>query len=75
SSIEEAIFYGILEIIERDNFLLTWYLKEEVKQLSWESLPSRLRIINERLKEDNCELKLFNITKEVGIPVIWALYI
>lgn len=75
SSIEEAIFYGILEIIERDNFLLTWYLKEEVKQLSWESLPSRLRIINERLKENNCELKLFNITKEVGIPVIWALYI
>ncbi len=24
-SLEEAIFYGIMEIVERDSFLMTWY--------------------------------------------------
>lgn len=75
NTMEEAIFYGILEILERDSFLLTWYLKEQVEEINWNTLPSYLKIINDRLKNENCEIKLFNITKESKIPAIWALYI
>ena len=32
-SLEEAIFYGIMEVIERDSFLLTWYSKMALPRL------------------------------------------
>ncbi len=35
---EEAILYGILELIERDNFLTTWYGRIPVEEVTIESL-------------------------------------
>ncbi|WP_244325335.1 YcaO-like family protein [Dolosigranulum pigrum] len=75
SSSEEAIFYGILEIIERDSFLTSWYLKEKVTRISENSLPKRIQEIIKKLNENKQNLYLYDITKELGIPVVWALFI
>ncbi|WP_248925999.1 TOMM precursor leader peptide-binding protein [Paenibacillus hamazuiensis] len=74
-SLEEAILYGILEVAERDSFLMTWYAQLPVPRLEPDSSGDReLRLMIERLKAvAGYEVRLFNITTENRIPVILAL--
>ncbi|WMT39670.1 TOMM precursor leader peptide-binding protein [Paenibacillus sp. D2_2] len=74
-SLEEAILYGILEVVERDSFLLTWYARLQVPRLDYSSsgdlelilMIGRLRAVT------GYEVSLYNTTMENGIPSIWAL--
>ncbi|KFM99206.1 bacteriocin biosynthesis protein SagD [Bacillus clarus] len=74
-SLEEAIFHGILEIIERDSFLLTWYAKLPLPRLDLDSAEdTELQLMIERLRTiTGYELHVFNATMEHGIPSIWAI--
>ncbi|RKP58115.1 bacteriocin biosynthesis protein SagD [Cohnella endophytica] len=74
-SLEEAIFYGIMEVVERDSFLLTWYARLSVPRLDpYSSNDIRLRLMLDRLKEvEGYEVYLFNTTMENGIPSVWAI--
>ncbi|MEK3725678.1 TOMM precursor leader peptide-binding protein [Paenibacillus sp. FSL H8-0034] len=75
SSLEEAILYGILEVVERDSFLMTWYAQLPVPRLDPYSTDSKeLRLMVDRLRAvAGYEVQLFNITTENGIPSVWAL--
>ncbi|WP_240414842.1 TOMM precursor leader peptide-binding protein [Paenibacillus periandrae] len=75
SSLEEAILYGILEVVERDSFLMTWYAQLPVPRLDAYSADSKeLRLMIDRLRAvAGYEVHLFNITMENGIPSVWAL--
>ncbi|MFE5318466.1 TOMM precursor leader peptide-binding protein [Paenibacillus sp. NPDC056579] len=72
---EEAILHGILEIVERDSFLLTWYAKLPVPRLDYRSSGDKeLLTMIERLKAvTGYEVLLYNTTMENGIPSIWAI--
>jgi ribosomal protein S12 methylthiotransferase accessory factor len=74
-SLEEAIFYGIMEVVERDSFLLTWYAQLSVPRLDpYSSGDMELQLMIERLQAiAGYELYLFNMTMENGIPSIWAI--
>lgn len=74
-SLEEAILYGILEVVERDSFLLTWYAGLQVPQLDYiSSGDSELILMIQRLKAvTGYEVSIYNTTMENGIPSIWAL--
>lgn len=74
-SLEEAIFYGILEVIERDSFLMTWYAKLQLPRLNLNSADDQeLQLMIQRLQDvAGYDLHLFNATMENGIPSIWAL--
>ncbi|MFC5451159.1 TOMM precursor leader peptide-binding protein [Paenibacillus aestuarii] len=74
-SLEEAILYGILEIVERDSFLLTWYAQLPLPRLDPRSIGDRdLNLMVERLQAvAGFDVLLFNATMENGIPSIWAL--
>ncbi|QGQ96597.1 bacteriocin biosynthesis protein SagD [Paenibacillus psychroresistens] len=74
-SLEEAIFHGIMEVVERDAFLMTWYAKLPVPRLNpYSSNNLELQLMVERLQAiTDYEVYLFNITMENGIPSIWAL--
>jgi ribosomal protein S12 methylthiotransferase accessory factor len=74
-SLEEAIFYGILEVVERDSFLLTWYAQLPLPRLDPYSANDReLRLMIERLQAvAGYDLYLFNATMENGIPSVWTL--
>ncbi|NGQ93611.1 TOMM precursor leader peptide-binding protein [Brevibacillus sp. SYP-B805] len=74
-SLEEAIFYGILEVVERDAFLMTWYAKLPLPRLDPYSVNDReLRLMLERLQAvAGFEVYLFNATMEHGIPSVWTL--
>jgi len=74
-SLEEAIFYGMLEVVERDSFLLTWYAQLGLPRLDPDSAGDReLRLMLERLRAvAGYEVHLFNATLENGIPSVWTL--
>ncbi|MDF2661416.1 MAG: bacteriocin biosynthesis protein SagD [Paenibacillus sp.] len=74
-SLEEAVFYGIMEVVERDSFLLTWYAQLPLPRLDPYSAGDReLELMIGRLQAvAGFELHLYNATMENGIPGIWAI--
>lgn len=74
-SLEEAIFYGILEVVERDSFLLTWYAQLPIPRLDpYSAGDLELSLMVERLQEvTGYDVHMFNSTMEHGIPCVWVL--
>jgi ribosomal protein S12 methylthiotransferase accessory factor len=74
-SMEEAIFYGIMEVVERDSFLLSWYAKLRLPRLDLSSAEDEeLQLMAERMRAvAGYDLYLYNATMEHGIPSIWAM--
>lgn len=74
-SLEEAIFYGIMEVVERDSFLMTWYAQLPATRFDPNSADDReLKLMVNRLQVvAGYDLYLFNTTMENEIPSIWAV--
>lgn len=74
-SLEEAIFYGILEVVERDSFLMTWYAQLPVPRVDlYSANDPELRLMVHRLQAvAGYDLYLFNTTMENGIPSVWVV--
>jgi ribosomal protein S12 methylthiotransferase accessory factor len=74
-SLEEAIFYGILEVVERDSFLMTWYAQMSLPRLDPASIEDQeLQLMIERMRAvAEYDLYLYNATMEHGIPSILAI--
>ncbi len=74
-SLEEAIFYGIMEVVERDSFLMTWYARMSLPQIDpYSSNDRELELMVDRIRAvAGYEIFLFNSTMEHGIPSVWAL--
>ncbi|MFB4162943.1 TOMM precursor leader peptide-binding protein [Alteribacillus sp. JSM 102045] len=74
-SLEEAIFHGILEVIERDSFLITWYAQLPLQRIDLYSADDKeLHLMADRVRAvAGYDLHLFNSTMEHGIPSVWAL--
>ncbi|KKO50748.1 TOMM precursor leader peptide-binding protein [Paenibacillus sp. DMB20] len=74
-SLEEAIFYGILEVVERDSFLMTWYAQLPLPRLDLDSANDQeLRLMIDRLKAvAGFDVFFFNSTMENGIPSVWGV--
>jgi len=74
-SLEEAIFYGILEVVERDSFLMTWYAQLPLVPLDpYSSGDLELTLMVERLRDvTQYDVHLFDSTMEHGIPSVWVL--
>lgn len=73
-SLEEAIFHGILEVVERDSFLMTWYAQMSIPRLDpYSSNDQELELMIDRVRAvAGYEIYLFNSTMEHGIPSVWA---
>lgn len=74
-SIEEAIFHAIMEVVERDSFLLTWYAQLPLTRIDLNSAEDKeLLLMIDRVREvAGYDLHLYNSTMEHGIPSIWGL--
>jgi ribosomal protein S12 methylthiotransferase accessory factor len=75
SCVEEALFYGLLEVIERDCFLLAWYSQSQLPEIDRSTLKRAETIqLLERVElVTRSKIRLFDATFDIGIPVIWAL--
>jgi ribosomal protein S12 methylthiotransferase accessory factor len=74
-SLEEAIFYGIMEVVERDAFLMTWYAKLPLPRLDpYSANDLELQLMIDRVRAvAGYDLYMFNSTMENGIPTVMTL--
>ncbi|WP_066390183.1 TOMM precursor leader peptide-binding protein [Neobacillus mesonae] len=74
-SLEEAIFHGIMEVVERDSFLLTWYAQLPLPRLDpYSANDKELELMVNRLREvAGYKVYLYNSTMEHEIPSVFAV--
>ncbi|WP_138495294.1 TOMM precursor leader peptide-binding protein [Paenibacillus pinistramenti] len=74
-SLAEAVFHGILEVVERDSFLMTWYGRLPLPYLDVSEVQDRqLRLMLERVRSvAGYDVHIYNSTMEHGIPSVWAI--
>ncbi|WP_017609019.1 TOMM precursor leader peptide-binding protein [Nocardiopsis xinjiangensis] len=72
---EEAVFHGLIELVERDSFLMTWYGRLPAARLDLSSASDpTLPLMAERLAErDGYQVHAFDTTMEHGIPSVWVM--
>ncbi|MFC7785462.1 TOMM precursor leader peptide-binding protein [Rossellomorea sp. GCM10028870] len=72
---EEAIFYGIMEVVERDSFLMTWYAELNLHRLDpLTAEDEELQLMIERMRAvAGYDLYLYDSTMEHGIPSVFAM--
>lgn len=76
STLEEALLYGIFEIIERDNFFVSFY--NELKLTEIDIIKSNLTSLiplYEFIINKGYELHFYDMSMELKIPAIWCLMI
>jgi ribosomal protein S12 methylthiotransferase accessory factor len=72
--LEEAILHGILEIVERDAFLMTWYAKLPLPEVDLATAPDpRIRLVVERIQRTGYRLRVFDMTLAEAMPAFWVL--
>lgn len=74
SSLAEALLFALLEIIERDAFLVTWYAKRRVPEVSLEELRDEQALaLSGSLERMGYQLRVLDISTEFHVPAVWAL--
>jgi len=73
---EEAIFHGLLEVIERDAFLLAWYSQKTPRRFDlMDSTDPEVRCRVRILESHGFQIEAFDITTEFGVPAVCVLAI
>ncbi|GAA2272595.1 MULTISPECIES: TOMM precursor leader peptide-binding protein [Kitasatospora] len=73
--LEEAALHGIVELAERDAFLLTWYARLPVPRVDLATVADpRIGMLAERIRQDSGHrVAAFATTTEHGIPTAWVM--
>ncbi|RLK59471.1 TOMM precursor leader peptide-binding protein [Actinokineospora cianjurensis] len=71
----EAILHGVLEIAERDAFLMAWYARLPVPRIDLDSAVDKAIPLtaNALRAETGYEVMAFDTTTEQGIPCVWVM--
>lgn len=75
-AVEEAIFYGLLELVERDAYLTTWYGRFTPTEIDLHSLEDpRIKALLDRVEAKGLELHAFDMRVGIDIPVVWCMIV
>lgn len=74
-SLEEAIFHGIMEVVERDSFLMTWYAQLPIPRLDpYSAFDQELQLMIDRVRAvAGYDIHFYNSSMENRIPSIMAI--
>lgn len=74
ASAEEAILHGVLELIERDSFLLTWFARHNAVEIDPLSSGAQdISIMVARMALEGFEVRMFDTRVDLAIPVVTAV--
>lgn len=73
NSLEEAVLYGLLEIAERDAFLMAWYARTPLARIAPPDDDTLVGCSADRLDALGYELLLFDAGNDFGVPVVASL--
>lgn len=75
SCLEEAVLHGMLELIERDAFLLAWYGRADLPEIDPSTCRSPTRFMLDRLRLCGYDVRLFDTRVDLRVPVVTAVAI
>jgi ribosomal protein S12 methylthiotransferase accessory factor len=71
--LEEAVLFGLLEVAERDAFLLTWYARMPAPRVDL-AADGDVAVLAAALRtETGYDVLVFDTTVEQRIPTVWAM--
>jgi ribosomal protein S12 methylthiotransferase accessory factor len=73
SCLEEAILFGLLELVERDAFLLAWYGGAQLPALDPATAGPAVRAMTDRARLQGYQVRLFDNRIDLRIPVVTAV--
>ncbi|MEN8655606.1 TOMM precursor leader peptide-binding protein [Streptomyces sp. 21So2-11] len=74
ASSEEAILYGLLELVERDAFLLAWYGRAPLTEIDLGSCRgTATRTMLDRAALHGYDVHAFDTRMDIAVPVVTAL--
>jgi bacteriocin biosynthesis cyclodehydratase domain-containing protein len=74
SSVEEAILHGLLELVERDAFLLAWHAAARLPEIDLESCRDpAVRFMRDRIARLGYGMRLFDMRADLPVPAVMAV--
>jgi ribosomal protein S12 methylthiotransferase accessory factor len=73
SCYEEAVLHGLLEVIERDAFLMAWYGRRALPSIAVGHLGAVAATLVDRAGLLGYDIDLLDTTSDVGVPVVTAV--
>ena len=70
SCLEEAILFGLLELIERDAFLLGWYGGADLTEIDTGTVGGPARMMIDRALLQGYDVRLFDNRIDLSVPVV-----
>jgi ribosomal protein S12 methylthiotransferase accessory factor len=72
--LEEAILSGLLELIERDSFLIAWHAALSLPRIDpWSSRSRETLFILDRIERMGCEVHLLDMRLDLGVPAVMGV--
>ncbi|MGL5830407.1 MAG: YcaO-like family protein, partial [Angustibacter sp.] len=73
---EEAALYSLLELAERDAFLLSWHRAQPLPRIILDSLPDEeTRRLLALIAARGFDVQVLRATQDIDLPIVWALAI
>ena len=73
STLEEATLGGLLELVERDAFVTTWYRMLSLPQIEIDSDPQLAAFFATHLEQTGLEVTLIDLSALVEVPTVLAV--
>lgn len=75
-ALEEAIFYGLLELVERDAYLTTWYGQFTPREIDLHSInDDRIQALIARTEAKGLTLHVFDMRVGIDVPIVWCMIV
>ncbi|MHA6765687.1 TOMM precursor leader peptide-binding protein [Streptacidiphilus sp. PAMC 29251] len=73
-SYEEAALHALLELAERDAFLISWFRGLPLPRIDPADVTDReCRLLVRQIEDQGYDVHLLAATADLGVPVIWAM--
>jgi len=74
SCVEEAVLHAMLELLERDAFLLSWYGAARLPEIDLTSCRDpRVRFVRDRIARLGYRMRLFDMRADLPVPAVMAV--
>lgn len=74
--LEEATLYGLMEMLERDAYLTSWYGRIPPRELDLDQVQDeRVRALVARSRAQGYQVHAFDMRLDIDVPLVWALIV
>jgi len=68
SSLDQALLHGLLEVVERDAFMVSWYTQRPLVGIDLRTTPGNVQTLLQRYATCPARIFCWDLTSDLGIP-------